>query len=53
MNERCQQCGVAPPAFPGASGAGGRYCGTCIDEKAHLILDVFEVIRHYYDEREP
>jgi hypothetical protein len=43
----CENCGLAPPAFPGASGAGGQFCGTCIDEKAHLILDVHEVIRNY------
>ena len=45
--KRCEQCQLAPPAFPGASGAGGRFCGSCIDEKAHLILDVHEVIRNY------
>lgn len=44
----CEQCGVAPPAFPGrASWAGSRYCGDCLNEKANLILNVFEVIRYY------
>jgi hypothetical protein len=43
----CEQCGLSPPAFPGARGAGGSFCASCIDEKAHLILDVLEVIRNY------
>jgi hypothetical protein len=42
----CEQCGQAPVAFLGAAGSGGRYCGECLHEKANLILDVLEVIRH-------
>lgn len=47
----CEQCQAAPPAFPGFRGAGGKYCGTCLDEKANLILDVHEVISYYGEER--
>lgn len=43
----CEQCGQAPVAFPGAAGAGGRFCGECLHEKANLILDVFDIINHY------
>ena len=44
----CEQCGQHPPAFPGSEPwAGGKYCESCLHEKANLVLDVFQVISHY------
>jgi hypothetical protein len=43
----CEQCGQAPPFFPGSRTSAGQFCGDCLHEKADLILDVFQVINHY------